>query len=269
MPAQETATMHRRIANQDIISMVQMGLSEDVIVAKIRATSAADPSYLGFDTSVGGLSALKAANVPDGVIRVMLNPGAPQPTLITNAVPITLDPNLPPPEIGVYWRDQSRFVLIEGQALSHAKIGGRAGNLFTYGIRGLHWDAYLNGPTSAHVIQERRPTFYVYVPEGSSSSDYSLIRLTKKGNRREFQIGSLAGMMGGGKAGLKSGKEIPFHAEHSGIRIYRLVLEQDLDPGEYAFFMATGQQVGSTGASRGQGTGGTITGRIYDFSMPE
>jgi hypothetical protein len=42
--------------------------------------------------------------------------------------------------------------------------------------------------------------FYIYVTEGSSSSDYSLIRLTKKGNRREFLIGGLAGMMGGGKA---------------------------------------------------------------------
>jgi hypothetical protein len=75
--AQEKAIMHKLLTNQDMISMVQMDLSEDVIVAKIRATSAADPSYLGFDTSVGGLSALKAANVPDGVIRVMVNPGVP------------------------------------------------------------------------------------------------------------------------------------------------------------------------------------------------
>jgi hypothetical protein len=269
MSAQESAVMHRRLVNQDVIRMVQTGLSEEVIVAKIRATSAADPSSLGFDTSVEGLSMLKAANVPDAVIRVVLNPGAPPAMVITSGAPVTIDPNLPPPEIGVYWKDQSRFVLIEGQALSHAKIGGRAGNMFTYGIRGLHWDAYLNGPASAQVIQERRPMFYIYVPEGSSSSDYSLIKLTKKSNRREFQIGSLAGMMGGGKAGLKSAKEIPFHAEHLGIRAYRLTLERDLDPGEYAFFMATGQQVGSTGASRGQGTGGTITGRIYDFALPE
>jgi len=269
MYAQGNTIMHRRLNNQDVISMVQMGLSEDVIAAKIRATSAADPTSLSFDTSVEGLSALKAANVPDAVIRVMINPGASQPTIITNAAPITLDPNLPPPEIGVYWKDESRFVLIEGQALSHAKIGGKAGNMFTYGIRGLHWDAYLNGPTSAHAIKERRPVFYIYVPEGSSSSDFSLIRLTKKGNRREFQIGSLAGKMGGGKTGLKSAKEIPFHAEHVGIRSYKLMLDQDLESGEYAFFMATGQQVGTTGASRGQGTGGAITGRIYDFRVPE
>ena len=264
--AQDRTTIHRRLANEDVISMVKTGLSEEVIIAKIRATNAAEPASLGFDTSVEGLNALKAAKVPDAVIGVMINPGPPQPAVITSAAPMTLDPNLPPPEVGVYWKDESRFVLIEGQALSQAKIGGKAGAMFSYGIRGLHWDAYLNGPTSAHRIKDRRPVFYIYVPEGASSSDYSLIKLTKKGNRREFQIGSLSGMTGGGKAGLKSDKELPFHAEHVGIRTYKLTIDHDLTPGEYAFFMATGQQLGATGR---QGTGGATTGRIYDFSLPE
>src|SRR6516164_3138388 len=263
--AQDRTSIQRRLANEDVISMVNMGLSEEVIIAKIRATNAAKPTLLGFDTSVDGLNALKAAKVPDAVIGVMINPGPPQPAVITSAAPMTLDPNLPPPEVGVYWKDESRFVLIEGQALSQAKIGGKAGAMFSYGIRGLHWDAYLNGPTSAHRIKDRRPVFYIYVPEGASSSDYSLIKLTKKGNRREFQIGSLSGI-GGGKAGLKSEKEISFDAEHVGIRAYKLTVDHDLTPGEYAFFMATGQQLGGTGR---QGTGGSITGRIYDFSLPE
>jgi hypothetical protein len=265
-PAQDSAAMRKRLTNQDIISMVQMGLSEDVITAKIRATNAAEPASISFDTSVDSLKALKVANVPDAVIRVMINPGPPQPAVITTAAPMTLDPNLPPPEIGVYWKDGGRFVLMEGQALSQAKIGGRAGAMFTYGIRGLHWDAYVNGPTSRHIVKERRPVFYIYVPDGTSSSDYSLMKLNKKGDRREFQIGSLSGMMGGGKAGVKRDKELSFQAEHVGIRTYKVILDQDLKPGEYAFFMATGQQVGATG---GEGTGGAATGRIYDFSLPE
>jgi hypothetical protein len=265
-PAQDSAPMRKRLTNQDIISMVQMGLSEDVITAKIRATNATEPSSISFDTSVDGLKALKAANMPYAVIRVMINPGPPQPTVITTAAPMTVDPNLPPPEIGVYWKDGGRFALIEGQALSQAKIGGRAGSMFTYGIRGLHWDAYVNGPTSGHIVKERRPLFYLYVPDGTSSSDYSLMKMNKKGNRREFQIGSLSGKMGGGKAGLKPDKEVSLQAEHVGIRTYKITLDQDLKPGEYAFFMATGQQVGATG---GEGTGGVATGRIYDFSLPE
>ncbi|HEY2469935.1 MAG TPA: hypothetical protein VGI45_19110 [Terracidiphilus sp.] len=256
---------HKRFTNDDVVSMVQMRLSEEVIVAKIRAMNGTDPDSLGFDTSVQGLQALKAANVPDGVIRVMINP-SPQATVVAPAAPMTLDPNLPPPEVGVYWRDESRFVLIEGQVLSNTKIGGKAGSMFSYGLRGLHWDATLSGPTSSHIVRDHRPVFYLYVPDGGSSSDYALLKLNKKGNRREFQIGSLGGRLGGGKSGLKSDKEVSFEAAHVGIRTYKVTLSEDLKPGEYAFFMATGQQVNGT---QGRGTGGAATGRIYDFRLPE
>jgi hypothetical protein len=264
--AQENATLHQRLTNQDIIAMVQAGISEGVITTKIRTTSASNPASISFDTSAQGLKALKAANVSEAVIETMINPMSPQPTVITSTGALTLDPNLPPPEVGVYWKDGTRYVRIEGQAVSQTKIGGRAGAMFTYGFRGLHWDAYVNGPTSSHIVKERRPVFYLYVPDGGSSSDYSLMKLNKKGDRREFQIGTLSGKMGGGKAGLKPDKEIAFQAEHVGIRTYKVMIDQDLQPGEYAFFMATGEQVESTGR---QGTGGAMTGRIYDFSLPE
>lgn len=264
-PAQESEPAHKRFTNDDVVSMVQMGLSEEVITSKIRAMNAEDPSSLRFDTSVQALQALKSASVPDGVMRVMINP-APAATLITQGTAMTVDPNLPPPEVGVYWRDESRFVMIDGQVLSNTKIGGKAGSMFTYGIRGLHWDATLSGPTSSHVVRDHRPVFYLYVPDGGSSSDYALLKLIKKGNRREFQVGGLGGKLGGGKAGLKSDKEIPFESAHVGIRTYKVTLSQDLKSGEYGFFMATGQQVNGT---EGRGTGGAATGRIYDFSLPE
>jgi hypothetical protein len=123
--AQDAASVHRRFTNDDVIILVHMNLAEDVIVSKIRAMSSADPSALRFDTSVEGLKALKDANVPDVVIRVMINPAAAQATVITQAAPITLDPNLPPPEVGVYWEDQSRFILIEGQMLAKPRSAAR------------------------------------------------------------------------------------------------------------------------------------------------
>lgn len=264
---QDNGGMRRRLTNQDVIDMVQTGLSEDVISAKIRAVNAADPASLKFDTGVDGMKALKAANVPDAVIKVMINPTPLQTEVIASAAPVTLDPNLPPPEVGVYWKDAGKFVLIGGQALSQTKIGGKAGSMFTYGIRGLHWDGYLNGPKSPHVVKERRPVFYLYVPDGTGPSDYAQLILNKKGDRREFQIGSLSGSFGGGKSGVKRDKEIPFQAEHVGIRTYKVTLDEDLKPGEYAFFMATGQQL--AGAGTRSGTGGAATGRIYDFGIPE
>ena len=127
--------MAKRLTNQDVIDMVTLGLSDDVIIAKIRSVSGADG--LKFDTSVDSLKALKAAKVSDAVIKVMINP-APSVSVVAATAPISVDSNLPPPEVGVYWKDGATFVLIQGQAISQAKVGGRAGSFFTYGMRGQH-----------------------------------------------------------------------------------------------------------------------------------
>jgi len=257
--------MAKRLTNQDIIAMVAAGLSDDVIIAKIRSVSGADG--LKFDTSVDSLKALKAAKVSDAVIKVMINP-APPVSILPAGAPVSVDPNLPPPEVGVYWKDGATFVLIQGQAISQAKAGGRAGSFLTYGMRGQHWDAYLNGPTSNNHVKERQPVFYFYVPEGSSAADYALIRLEKKGGRREFQIGTFGGISGG-KSGVKQDKEIPFKSEHVGVRTYRITLEGNLQPGEYGFFMGTGQQDMMAGRNVSASSGGSTAGRIYDFSVPD
>jgi hypothetical protein len=260
--------MTKRFTNQDIISMVQLGLSDDVVIAKIRAMSATGLDSVSFDTSTEGLRALKAANVPDSVIKVMINPVPPATTVVAAASPTTIDPNLPPPEVGVYWKNGVNFVLIQGQALTNAKVGGKAGSFFTDGLRNQHWDAYVEGPSSKNVVRERRPAFYIYVPDGTDSSDYVLLKLNKKDNRREFQVGSFGGITGG-KSGVQRDKEVPFKAEHVGIRMYRIILDSEFKPGEYAFFMGTGQSASMSGARGGNRSGGVASGRIYDFNIPE
>ena len=168
--------------------MAQLGLSDDVIIAKIRATVAAGPESVSFDTGTEGLKALKAANVSDAVITVMISP-TPAPTaILTTSAPATLDPNLPPPEVGVYWKNGVNFVQIQGQAVTNAKVGGKAGSIFTDGLRNQHWDATIEGPTSKNPVRERRPSFYIYVPDGADASDYVLIKLNKKSDHREFQV---------------------------------------------------------------------------------
>jgi len=266
--SQNSPSVAKRFSNQDVVSMVQLGLTDEVIIAKIRTMSANSPDSVSFDTSTEGLKALKAANVPDSVIKVMINP-APAPTaVIATSGPVTLDPNLPPPEVGVYWKNGVNFILIQGQAVTNAKVGGKAGSFFTDGLRNQHWDATIEGPTSKNVIQERLPSFYLYVPDGSDASDYVLIKLIKKDDRREFQVGSFGGITGG-KSGVKRDKEVPVKAEHVGLRTYRISLDEELKPGEYGFFMGTGQSATMSGARGGNRSGGLAAGRIYDFSVPE
>ena len=262
--------MSHRLSNQDIIDMVGLGLSDEVIITKIH--SASKPEDLAFDTSTEGLKALKAAKVSDAVIKVMINPApsaAAAPAAAAPAAAVANDSNLPPQEVGVYWKDGFTFIRVEGEMVSQAKVGGRAGSMFTYGMRSEHWDAYVNGPTSKNRVKDRRPLFYLYVPDGDSAADFVLIKLEKKGNRREFQVGSFGGVTGG-KSGVKRDKEVPFKAEHVAVRTYRLTLDDDLKPGEYAFFMGTGQQtMMSGGGSGGSKSGGSASGRVYDFTVPD
>lgn len=266
--AQDGSSSHKRMTNQDVIDMVKLGLSDDVIVAKIREASAKSADAVYFDTSLDGMKALKAANVPDSVIKVMINPAAVPVTVIAGAAPVATDPNLPPPEVGVFWKDGANFVLIQSRTLTEAKVGGRAGAFFTNGMRGEHWDAVVEGPTSQNRLRDRRPVFYFYVADGATASDYVLIKLEKKSDHREFQVGTFGGVTGG-KSGVKKDKEIPYKAEHVGIRTYKVMLESDLQPGEYAFFMGTGQQATMASARGSARSGGSASGRIYDFTIPE
>ena len=198
----------------------------------------------------------------------MINPAPPPPPVVTTAAPMTLDPNFPPPEVGVYWKDGPTFVFIEGAALSRTKAGGRAASFATDGIRGQHWDAVLEGPASKNHVKDRRPIFYLYVPDGSSAADYALIKLQKKGDRREFQVGSFGGI-GGGKSGVKKDTEVSCSSEHVGIRMYKITLNEDLKPGEYAFFMGTGSQANMSSGRVSSSSGGAASGRVYDFNIPE
>ncbi len=260
--------LSKRLSNQDIIEMTAIGLSDEVIIAKIRSVSGAEA--LKFDTSVEGLKALKAAKVSDAVIKVMMNPAPPPAPVIVAATAITNDPNLPPPEVGVYWKDGPTFILIQGMTVTQEKVGGKAGAFFTNGMRSEHWDATVAGPTSKNRLKDRRPVFYFYVPDGDTAADYVLIKLEKKSDHREFQVGSFGGVTGG-KSGVKKDKQVEFHAEHVGIRVYKITLDSDLKPGgEYAFFLGTGAQANMSGGNMGSArSGGNAGGRIYDFSIPE
>jgi hypothetical protein len=53
------------------------------------------------------------------------------------------------------------------------------------------------------------------------------------------------------------------------MRTYKVTLAGDLKPGEYAFFMDTGQQARMASARGSARSGGSASGRIYDFTIRE
>jgi S1-C subfamily serine protease len=59
----------KSLSNEDVIAMVSLGLSDDVVIEKIRSAAATN-----FDTGLDGLKVLKAAKVSDAVLKAMISP---------------------------------------------------------------------------------------------------------------------------------------------------------------------------------------------------
>jgi hypothetical protein len=93
------------LTNKDVVELLKMGLSSDVIVAKIKNSSS------NFDTSLAALQELKAANVPEPIILAMVQ--APVPTN-----PSTNSPEKPVAKIGVQNLYEVRKIYIDDMGKS-------------------------------------------------------------------------------------------------------------------------------------------------------
>ncbi len=82
---QDSSATKTALTNQDVMGMVKTGLSQEVVLAKIKV------GPCGFDTTPDALKALKAADVPDAVILAMVEASA-----ATMKMPVTTEPNLKP-----------------------------------------------------------------------------------------------------------------------------------------------------------------------------
>jgi hypothetical protein len=87
----EAKKVNTSLTNKDVIDLKNSGISDDVIVAKIKA------SACHFDTSVDDLKALKAAGISDAVMFAMVDT-TPKPSAAVPVAPIAA-PAPPPPSI--------------------------------------------------------------------------------------------------------------------------------------------------------------------------
>jgi hypothetical protein len=79
-PVHKAATAPAAMTNQDVIRLVKAKVTDEIIIAKIKQ------SKTKFDTSVGGLVALKQAGVSDNLIAVMMSEPATTPAAAAPAV---------------------------------------------------------------------------------------------------------------------------------------------------------------------------------------
>jgi hypothetical protein len=225
----------KRMTNQDVIDMVSLGLSDDVIIEKIRGVGGTD-----FDTSVPGLRVLKAGRVSDSVIRVMINPSAgsnasplldhPGSTVTREAVsPKEDEATSHKAEVGVYLVRKGRLTEVQPEIVNW-QTGGVLKSTATLFI--------VKGDKNGKVMRSKSPTqttnpleFLIKTLEGTSVEEYQLLRLHEKSNRREFRsvTGGILHVSGGAQR-----DEVSFQPEKIGNRTWKVVI-RDLPNGEYGF----------------------------------
>jgi hypothetical protein len=256
---EQASTTAGKLTNADILSMNKTGLPSTVLIAKIKSGAC------NFDTSPAQLQQLKAGGIPDDVILAMVEAPGGEPMRETAdapapaAAPAARTEDLPD-EVGVYIRQHGKLVAIEPEIVNW-RTGGVAKSVATLGLDKGHINGTVASPHSQFTVSGARLEsdhgleFYIRCAEGNSASEYQLLRLWDKSNRREFRAitGGILHRSGGAKD-----NDMNFDFEKVGSRTYRIVLNS-LGVGDYGF-LAPGAVASANVASNG---------KIYTFRILE
>src|SRR6267143_463628 len=254
------------LTNDDVIQMVKGGFDESTTIAAI------DSAQANYDTSVPALLALKAAGVSEKVISAMLaatkkKSEGTKPTAA--AAPPTPAPAANPdvPEdMGVYTKLKGSLAEVYAEVVSW-KSGGVGKSMLTGGFTKGHVNATVTGPKSK--LQLGTPIeFVIKCAEGVTPSEYMLLKLDEKGDRREFRAvtGGVYHSSGGAQKDA-----MKFDFQKIAPRTYKIALA-GLKKGEYGFLPPGSGSVGGTGGGASGQTvqGGSMTsGKLYSFGVME
>jgi hypothetical protein len=232
------------LANRDVVDMVAMGLPDDIVAQRIQTAAATK-----FDLTVAGLRTLKAAKVSDAVIRVMLNPKA---SAVAVAVTPVKEQSGLPQSVGVYFLRKGEYVEIEPEVVGW-KSGGVLKQTATLGLDKQHINGKVMGPHSSTRLTNPLE-IVIRTMEGTSATEYQLLSLYQKVNRREFRsvTGGVLHM-----AGDAERTRLAIKPEKIADRTWRIRLDR-LSPGEYGL-LPPGVSSASIGAS----------GKIFSFAIVE
>jgi hypothetical protein len=294
--AASVAQVARRLTVDDVLAMAQAGLSEDLIVARLRRDGTP------FDLTTEDMIRLKRANLGDNVIKVMIDPKAeikagasatqnsqsvaisplalPAGAIPSGAAPSGIsapagDPNDPltPHDSGIYLikKDQNgqTLVVLERAAYQGAKTG-TAGLMLTGGLKKAKTKAVIAGPR-ASIRADANPVFYFYFDDKaaglgkgyfganlSNPNQFALIKLEDAKSNRETVI--MEANVFGASSGTNEKSMIGFRAERIRPGLYRVTVNNPLAPGEYCFLAS----VGGMGAF---GAGAAGAAEIFDFGV--
>src|SRR5262245_26747944 len=235
--AQETLT------NQSVVEMVKAGLSERVIIAKIRT------SPTNFDTSTDALIALKKNGVSEKVIETIMSPTAAAAPVAPPAAP-SGSVAAAPPAAGYAPSRPTVFLVVGGKEVELTASGGEVQRNRTPYSRST--ELVIAGNKAKNRTPERQPVFVVT----SEPGEMPLVRLDPGKSDRNLKIGSRSRVPYAGSTstrGLRSEDRLEGSAERDSRGLYRIRPRAPLASGEYGF-------VATRGGSPNAGTSS------YDFA---
>ncbi len=217
------APASKHVTVDQVIGMVNAGLSDDVIIARLRKEDKA------FDLTPDDMIRLKNAKVSDAVMKVMLDPQAapaapappsPPATVITmpvmpgvsipgasslvpkpsgatpapgvNAVVDQNDP-LQPHDSGIYLYTKDRagkpqMIVLERASYQGAKSGGMLGYSMTYGLKKMKTKAVIPGTRAGIRVQDAAPVFYFYFDDKQAGLGKTYFGMSNLSNPNQFAL---------------------------------------------------------------------------------
>jgi hypothetical protein len=229
----------------DVSKMLTAGIGEDLVIAKIVKNGRA------FDLSTDDLIALKKAGASNAVLRALMNP-APAPAAAP-AVVVTTKPSEYPDEIGVYVRLRGEWVAIDPEIVN-MRTANVLGHAMSYGISKAKMKGDVRGNKSR--LQIASPVeLLIKAAEGVAATEYQILTLETKGDRREFEAFQMG--FASAKSGARKGLIEP-KFEKVGKAMYRTTLE-GVKRGEYGILPPGAVTSASTASS----------GKMYSFGLIE
>lgn len=292
--AQQPQPPAQRVMASDVIAMKQAGLSDDLVIAKIKQNN--NPMNLSTDD----LISLKKQNISDAVIRALMDPGSAAPgagasgAAIANRV-LNVNPSGATPEVGssavgnpndpmtahdsgiyIYSTDsagKSHMVMLERAAYQGTKTGGMFTSALTYGAVKAKTKAVLPGRAASIRAAQGKDVFYFYFEDKaaglgragffaggviSNPNQFALLKLNADKHNRSTEIGAFS--MWGSSSGSQVKSMVPFKSEKLAPGLYKVGVDKDLVPGEYCF-VATSSVAGA------YGSGATFANDLFDFGV--
>jgi hypothetical protein len=230
------------LTNDSIIAMKKAGLSDAVILAKIRTSQAK------FDTSTQALVGLKQAGVSDPIIEAMVGHSGPGGAV--SAPPAATAPR----GTAVAGLPQGRETIFHLKGTQYVELMPAVASIETnFQFFTSKSELVLKGRKASYRVDDKQPVFFsMWAP-----NEVPLVKL-KPGDShddRNLKFSSGAFMPYGGtqKTGVRNEDVIDVESEKDPRGFYRLKPKEPLKSGEYGFVL-----------THGFGAGG---GKIYDFGV--